>query len=241
LRPQKKKTARVARALQYAVALLPLCAVAQSAPSATADFHAHFQFGESSSKAHAPAAVVWLDPADKTDSPPSPGHFSLVQKNRMFTPRLLVVPVGSVVSFPNEDPFFHNVFSMFNGKRFDLGLYEAGASKEVVFSRVGVSYVFCNIHPEMSAVILTVATPFYGTADSSGRVTLHKVPPGDYVLHAWVQGIAQQDLDRMTRAIQVRSGVSNAITLDASDAQIKPAEHLNKFGQPYDRQASPPY
>jgi plastocyanin len=241
LKLQGRKTAGLATALRYAVLLLPVCAAAQPAPSAIADFHAHIQFGASSSETAAPAAVVWLDPADKAGSPPNPGRFTLVQKNRMFTPRLLVIPVGSVVSFPNEDPFFHNVFSLFNGKRFDLGLYEAGTSKEVVFSRVGVSYVFCNIHPAMSAVILTVATPFYGTADSTGKVTLHKVSPGEYVLHAWVQGMAQQDLDRMTRTIQVRPGASNSITLDVSNAQIKPAQHMNKFGQPYDRQASPPY
>jgi len=65
---------------------------------------------------------------------------------------VLVVPVGSVVDFPNHDPFFHNVFSLFDGKRFDLGLYEAGATNSVRFDRLGVSFLFCNIHPEMSAV-----------------------------------------------------------------------------------------
>ena len=77
----------------------------------------------------------------------------------MFTPHILVVPVGSVVRFPNADPFFHNVFSLFDGKRFDLGLYEAGSTKEVTFSREGLSYIFCNIHPEMSAVVISLSTP----------------------------------------------------------------------------------
>ena len=84
-----------------------------------------------------------------------------LQKNRVFQPHLLIIPVGSVVQFPNADPFFHNVFSLFDGKRFDLGLYEAGSTKSVTFSREGVSYIFCNIHPEMSAVILTLSTSLY--------------------------------------------------------------------------------
>src|SRR5258708_1101818 len=112
---------------------------------------------------HATVAVVWLKSVGKADSAQtsSPSHFTLLQKKRTFAPHLLVIPVGSTVSFPNDDPFFHNVFSLFNGKRFDLGLYEAGSSKDVVFSREGVSYIFCNIHPEMSAVILSLSTPYF--------------------------------------------------------------------------------
>ena len=62
--------------------------------------------------------------------------------------------MGAVVQFPNHDPFFHNVFSLFEGKRFDLGLYEAGSSRNVSFDRPGISYIFCNIHAEMSAVVI---------------------------------------------------------------------------------------
>ncbi|HVT98050.1 MAG TPA: hypothetical protein VHE33_11130, partial [Acidobacteriaceae bacterium] len=114
-----------------------------------------------------PPAVVWLKPLQPVDPAPAEPHksYTLLQKNRSFIPHLLVVPVGSHVEFPNEDPFYHNVFSLFDGKRFDLGLYEAGSTKTVTFSREGVSYIFCNIHPEMSAVVLALATPFYAIAD----------------------------------------------------------------------------
>lgn len=215
----------------------------QASPTA-AEFHAHIQLPPSmSSKDHHPAAVVWLDPVEKRSDlqPPAPGRFTLLQKNRMFSPHLLVVPIGSVVSFPNADPFFHNVFSFFNGRRFDLGLYEAGASKEVTFSREGVSYIFCNIHPNMSAVILSLATPLYAVADQSERITVRGVPSGEYVLHVWVEGIMQPALDRMTRRVRVDSGSSDMATIDATHAPTEPAEHLNKFGQPYDRQTRPPY
>lgn len=101
----------------------------------------------------------------------------LVQRNKSFEPHVLVVPVGSVVEFPNQDPFFHNVFSLFEGKRFDLGLYEAGTTRNVVFDKPGISYIFCNIHSEMSAVVIAVGSPYYGISDQRGRVSIPNVPP----------------------------------------------------------------
>src|SRR5260370_32548605 len=103
----------------------------------------------------------------------------------MFTAYLLVGPMGSQVEFPNEDPFFHNVFSLFNGKRFDLGLYESGTSRSVRFDREGVSYIFCNIHPEMGAIVLALNTPYYGISGENGVVALHNVPAGSYRLSVW--------------------------------------------------------
>src|SRR5436190_23839653 len=109
-------------------------------------------------------AVVWLTPtANSVIRAVEPQqHNQLLQKSKSFLPHLLVVRVGSVVDFPNRDPFFHNVFSLFEGKRFDLGLYEAGSTRSVVFNRAGISYIFCNIHPEMSAIVVALKTPYYG-------------------------------------------------------------------------------
>ena len=235
------------RALQLAVwralVLLPAFGLIRAQEPVT-EVHVRVQLPQSmAAKEHSPAVVVWLDPIDKSASsrPVVPGHFTLLQKNRMFSPHLLVVPVGSVVAFPNADPFFHNVFSFFNGKRFDLGLYEAGASKEITFSREGVSYIFCNIHPEMSAVILTLGTPFYGVADASAHVAMRSVPPGEYQLHIWVEGVMQPALDRMTRRVQISPDAANSLTVDATNVPRQPPQHLNKFGQPYDRRPSDPY
>src|SRR3954470_12652984 len=133
-------------------------------------------------------AVIWLEPADGALRPhvePLRTRPRMVQRDKQFEPHLLVVPVGSAVEFPNLDPYFHNVFSLFDGKRFDLGLYEAGASRSVTFSRAGVSHVFCNIHPEMSAVVVAVDTPYYGISARNGVVTIADVPPGRYVMTAW--------------------------------------------------------
>lgn len=194
-------------------------------------------------KAHSPSVVVWLTPIGDPPSvqPPKPGHFKLIQKNRTFIPHLLVVPVGSVVGFPNEDPFFHNVFSLFNGKRFDLGLYETGSSREVAFSREGVSFIFCNIHPEMSAVVIALATPLYDVAGSGGSFSIHPVPPGAYELHVWIEGSPQPDLDRLRRRITLAGGQSANITIDASSASHPIRNHLNMFGKPYPPDNPQPY
>lgn len=194
-------------------------------------------------RSHPPSIVVWLKPLDKplAVQPPSPGHFKLIQKNRMFTPHLLVVPVGSLVSFPNEDPFFHNVFSLFNGRRFDLGLYEAGSSREVNFSREGVSYIFCNIHPEMSAVVIALATQMYDVVDSSGSFLIHPVAPGAYELHVWIEGTPQPDLDRLSRRITLSEGKPSSVTIDASSAYHPIGTHLNMYGKPYPTDNRSPY
>jgi plastocyanin len=186
-----------------------------------------------------PSAAIWLKPLD-SGSPPavSAGRFTLLQKNKMFTPHLLVVPVGSSVAFPNADPFFHNVFSLFDGKRFDLGLYEAGSTRSVVFSRVGVSYIFCNIHSEMSAVVIALDTPFYSIADASGAFDIAGVPDGDYSLRVWIEGQTQSSLDQLTRRVHV---AGTAVALGDIHAGTSTAPHLNKFGHPYEPDAMPTY
>lgn len=104
--------------------------------------------------------VVWLTPLTPDGRAVDPGSFRLALRDKMFQPHLLAVPVGSEVTFPNLDPFFHNVFSLSKGKRFDLGRCQAGSNKQVHFNHEGVSFILCNIHPEMSAVIVTLATPY---------------------------------------------------------------------------------
>lgn len=186
-------------------------------------------------------AVVWLKPIGATPQAtfaPAP-PYTLMQKNRMFVPHLLVIPVGAAVSFPNRDPFFHNVFSLFDGKRFDLGLYEAGTSKQVTFGREGISYIFCNIHPEMSAVIVALATPYYGIADGNGNVVVRGVPAGDYRLQLFVQGVPQPALDAAARTVHIPASSSDlgTISLNAHPA----TSHTNKFGQSYAPEAQRPY
>jgi plastocyanin len=181
--------------------------------------------------------VVWLTPLKPvTTMSPSPPHqpvYRLVQKNKMFSPHLLVVPIGTSVQFPNEDPFFHNVFSLFNGKRFDLGLYESGTTRSVRFDREGVSYIFCNIHPEMGAVILALSTPYYGISTRAGIVSIHNVPAGSYRLNVWGENGQPADQTAVEEVVQVSSEpvrLGNITLQTTADAL---ARHKNKFGEDY--------
>jgi len=223
--------------LLCAVALTSGVMCAQDRSAANPVSVLHLRIGSSQPGRHrAVAAVAWLEPLAGTPAPPflPHGHYTLLQKNRTFIPHLQVIPAGSVVQFPNEDPFFHNVFSLFNGKRFDLGLYEAGSSKSVTFPREGVSYIFCNIHPEMSAVVVSLTTPLYAIADANDSFVLRNVPPGDYMLHFWIEGMPQSVLDGLDRRVHLTPGMVDLGELRAPIAQTRTPTHSNKFGRAYD-------
>jgi plastocyanin len=181
--------------------------------------------------------AIWLnpDPAVTRASlgwPAAPGRFRMEQSNKNFNPHLLVVPVGSAVEFPNLDPFFHNVFSQFNGKRFDLGLYEAGSTRVVRFDHEGISYLFCNIHSEMAAVIITLRTPYYAIAKGSGPVDLREVPPGDYEMHVWAEGADAKELEALSRRVHITSSQTDMGTIQITVPGSLPP-HKNKFGDDY--------
>jgi plastocyanin len=134
-----------------------------------------------------PDTVVWLD---APNAPPLAQKTRVVldQRNLSFSPRVLVVRAGTTVDFPNSDRVFHNVFSFRDGKRFDLGMYPVGALRQVVFDRPGLSRIFCNIHPNMAAYVITVDSPYFARADESGAFAIALVPAGTYQYHAWRPG-----------------------------------------------------
>jgi len=158
----------------------------------------------------------------------------LTQRNKSFHPSLLVIPVGGKVEFPNQDPFFHNVFSMFEGKRFDLGLYESGTTRFVQFDKPGISFIFCNIHAEMSAVVIAVATPYYAISNARGELALPNVPPGRYQLQVFHSSVSPEELKAMAREITVSEGDSSLGTFNLTVTNIELA-HKNKYGHDYDR------
>jgi plastocyanin len=232
---------RLSRWLATALLLLPAALCAQNRPSRSSSAELHLRIQPTPSTHRKVVAVVWLEPLGDTPvlSFNPQGHYTLLQKNRMFMPHLQVVPVGSVVQFPNADPFFHNVFSLFDGKRFDLGLYEAGSSKSVTFSRSGVSYIFCNIHPEMSAVVISLSTPLYAIADATDSITVHNIPPGDYIMRLWVEGALPPALQGLAREIKVSPGMNDLGTTTVPIATNE--THTNKFGGAYDHQPTSTY
>jgi len=185
--------------------------------------------------ADASGVVVWLTPLDAPVSGGSPQRETpkLVQRNKTFEPHVLVIQAGSVVEFPNKDPFLHNVFSLFDGKRFDLGFYEAGSSRSVHFDRSGVSFLFCNIHPEMSAVVVAVDSPYFALSDHSGRVAISNVPDGRYRMQVWYERSLPDDLQAQTHLVTISE---SARTLPGVRLVANPnftLAHTNKYGQPY--------
>lgn len=186
-----------------------------------------------------PGTVVWLTAVGSADEgalrpQPLNAPLRLVQKNKSFDPHILVVPAGSTVEFPNHDPFFHNVFSLFEGKRFDLGLYEAGTSRMVRFDRPGISYIFCNIHPEMSAIVITITTRLYAIANSDGQLSLADVPYGRYVLHVWSEGMGAENTRPQTREISITESASSLGVIKIPQINGQPMAHKNKYGRDYD-------
>jgi len=205
-----------------------------------ADLTAHVELVDSAKSKklrNAGNIVLWLTPVGTTVSFPPVSNPAeqprLTQKNKSFQPHVLVVPVGSVVQFPNRDPFFHNVFSLFEGKRFDLGLYEAGSTRDVRFDKPGISYIFCNIHAQMSAVVIALETPYFGISDRLGQVEIPRVPAGRYVLHAWYETALPDELNALTREVSVSENSSTLGVLRLSAASL-PIAHKNKYGRDYD-------
>jgi hypothetical protein len=172
------------------------------------------------------SVVLWLTlvAAQATSHPSgliaSP-HPRLVQRNKVFDPHV-------------RDPFFHNVFSLFNGKRFDLGLYEAGSTRSVHFDRAGVCYIFCNIHPQMSAVVVVVDTPYFAVSNARGVFTIPQVPAGRYRLDFWEEHCSAKSLQELSRQISVDEDTMSLGGIHVQESHEPVTAHLNKYGKQYD-------
>ena len=183
--------------------------------------------------------VVWLTPLGTTPAPSPPPQQSsqipkLVQKDKSFHPSLLVIPAGGQVEFPNQDPFFHNVFSLFDGKRFDLGLYESGTTQFVKFDKPGISFIFCNIHAQMSAVVIALNTPYYAISNGHGEISIAGVVPGRYQMHVFHPSVSPDALHAAEREITVTPGETFLGAFNLAESNLELA-HKNKYGRDYDR------
>lgn len=141
-----------------------------------------------SRKALAPASelrnvVVYLE--DAPPAPTTPVTAAIVQRGETFLPRVVAVPVGSYVEFPNEDPIYHNVFSLSRARTFNLGRFPRGQSRRERFDTPGVVKVFCDIHSHMSATVVVFDHPWYAVPDEHGRFEIPAVPAGQWQLTAW--------------------------------------------------------
>lgn len=132
---------------------------------------------------------------------------SIAQKDEQFAPHVVAVTTGSSVAFPNDDPFFHNVFSLSRGSSFNLGRYASGTTRSRTFSRPGLVKVFCELHSHMSAVIRVFDHPWFTIPDDKGVFALEEVPAGQHTVVAWHERIGERR-DRVT----IRAGQATDVT-----------------------------
>ena len=172
---------------------------------------------------------MYAEPLDRA-APASPGKGTLQHRNKTFIPHVVAVPVGSTIAFPNDDPIFHNAFSLSAPEPFDMGLYRGGESKQRVFGKPGVYNVFCNIHPQMAAFVVVTATPYVTVAAPDGTWRL-EMPPGRYRVTALSERAAP-----VTTEVSV-GGAATASGLMLDESAFVATQHLNKFGKPYPKDA----
>jgi plastocyanin len=132
---------------------------------------------------------------------------TIAQKDEQFVPHVVAITRGSSVSFPNDDPFFHNVFSLSRGANFNLGRYPSGTTRSRVFTRPGLVKVFCELHSHMSAVIRVFDHPWFTIPDDQGRFSIDGIPAGEHTLVAWHERIGERR-DRVTIHPGQTTGIS---------------------------------
>lgn len=159
---------------------------------------------------------------------PRPATATMVMKGKAFNPRVVVVPVGGTVQFPNEDPIFHNAFSVSGDNRFDMELYKRPKVGSFTFQHPGIVKVYCNIHPQMSAVVVVRDNPLFTKAAADGSFTIENVPAGRYAVKAWHErgGEAAEEV-----AVTDTGQAQARFSLDGSTFKAVP--HKNKFGKDY--------
>jgi plastocyanin len=151
----------------------------------------------------------------------------VAQRGRKFVPDLVAITMNERVAFPNYDPFLHNVFSQSGPRKFDLGSFKRGESKERQFPDLGVVDVYCNIHPEMAATILVLPNRRHTQVGADGRFTLDGVRPGEWTVFAYTRRATKPASAKVTVTANGETSVDLAIVRGAEPA------HLNKYGEKY--------
>ncbi len=146
-------------------------------------------------------AIVYAERNPK-ESPATPKAGAVMdQLNLAFVPHVLPVMVGTKVSFPNSDDVRHNVFSPSAPKRFNLGTYPKGLSREIVFDRPGEVALLCNVHAEMSAYVLVLETPHFTISARDGSYSLKDLPPGKYTVTVW-----HEQFKSVSTSVEIKAG-----------------------------------
>jgi plastocyanin len=174
--------------------------------------------------------VLWLKRLDGPTPAVRPLRRPKVvgQKDKTFIPRVVAIPVGSKIDFRNDDPYYHNVFSLTDTQPFDTGLYASGLSYGQSFDRPGAVEILCNIHAAMVGYVVVVDTPYYTQPRSNGSFLLRNVPPGRYELSAWHEASANVIKQRIHLQAAGAQGVTVKIPSDRKPLIAVP----DKYGKP---------
>jgi plastocyanin len=175
-------------------------------------------------------AVVYFEPAKPTPVRPAETPFEMATRHKTFEPRLLVIPRGSRVRFPNADPILHNVFSVSSPNQFDLGLNRQGPGKEKRFDDAGLVRVFCNVHHDMVAYILVLETPYHVSPDADGQFVLSGLPRGAGKVTVW-----HEQADPWTVDVTLPQRTPGSLMARVEVVRPLIPAHLNKLGQSYFR------
>jgi plastocyanin len=184
---------------------------------------------DGSPKADRSQVVVYLEGVPGPSPDLEKLRRAIHQRDQTFSPELTVLVKGATIDFPNDDRVFHNVFSLSEPAKFDLGLYKQGESKAITFRRTGVVDVYCNIHPDMVAKIVVVETPFFAVTGADGRFRFDGVPAGVYPVVAW-----QAHGPPFRGEVTVPAGGNAALDIKLAEGQASKT-HLRKDGTPYGR------
>ncbi len=171
-------------------------------------------------------SVVWIP--GLTLNTPAASANTVTSKDKRFDPRVLAVPAGTKVKFPNVDSIYHNAFSLSPGNSFDMGLYRKGAFRDVVMKNPGLVRVYCNIHPDMAASVVVVDGNAFSVAQADGSYRIEGISPGRHEVHIWSDLAGEQVV---TLSFEEGSATDWSPELDAT--KYRRVEHTNKHGKAY--------
>ena len=171
-------------------------------------------------------SVIWIP--GLTLSAPAIAAPSVTSRDKRFDPRVLAVPAGTKVTFPNVDSIYHNAFSLSPGNAFDVGLYRKGAARDVVMKNPGIVRVYCNIHPDMAASVVVVEGNAFAVVQADGSYRIEGIPPGRHEVHLWSDVAGEQVMPLIFEAGRVTDW---SPALDATKYQR--VAHTNKHGKAY--------
>lgn len=168
--------------------------------------------------------LVELYPISGRYAKRTPKRRVVEQRNKTFLPRLLAVPPGSTVAFPNQDSFYHNVFSTSSTQPFDIGLFKAGKSRSMKFDKPGLIRLGCNVHASMAAFIFVIDAPHYVPVDGANEFNFRSIAPGKYKARVW----SERSAEPTELVIKIKDGI-NTMTFDVKETAERGPSN-DKFG-----------